>query len=209
MFFWKREKPNGDFFTWFEQAAANNVEGARLLEQLCMDFTNAEKKVEELHNLEHKGDEIGHRIYEKLNSVFMPPLDREDIAAIISGLDDVMDYIHEAAEAMCIYNIKAPTPQSCELATIIRLCAEEVAKQLPLLRRRRAMRGIDKGIIELNRLENKADILLREAVRELFQNPHDPIEVMAWTRIYETMERVTDKCEDIGDVLRGLVIKHA
>jgi len=209
MLFWKSGKPNGDFFTWFEQAAANNVEGARLLEDLCRDFSNAEKKVEELHNLEHKGDEIGHRIYEKLNGVFMPPLDREDIAAITSALDDVMDYIHEAAEAMCIYNIKAPTPQSCELATIIRQCAEEVAKQLPHLRRRRAMRGIPKGIIELNRLENQADNLLREAVRELFQKPHDPIEVMAWTRIYETMERVTDKCEDIGDVLRGLVIKHA
>lgn len=209
MLFWKRGKPNGDFFTWFEQAAANNVEGARLLEDLCRDFSNAEKKVEELHNLEHKGDEIGHRIYEKLNSVFMPPLDREDIAAITSALDDVMDYIHEAAEAMCIYNIKAPTSQSCELATIIRLCTEEVAKQLPHLRRRRAMRGIAKGIIELNRLENQADNLLREGVKELFQKPHDPIEVMAWTRIYETMERVTDKCEDIGDVLRGLVIKHA
>jgi uncharacterized protein Yka (UPF0111/DUF47 family) len=110
---------------------------------------------------------------------------------------------------MCIYNIKTPTPQSCELATIIRRSAEEVAKQLPQLRRRSTMRGIAKGIIELNRLENQADILLREAVKELFQNPHDPIEVMAWTRIYETMERVTDKCEDIGDVLRSVVIKHA
>jgi predicted phosphate transport protein (TIGR00153 family) len=180
-----------------------------MLEQLCADFSNAEKKVEQLHALEHKGDEIGHRVYEKLNSVFMPPLDREDISAIISGLDDVMDYIHEAAEAMCIYNIKTPTPQSCELATIIRRSAEEVAKQLPQLRRRSTMRGIAKGIIELNRLENQADILLREAVKELFQNPHDPIEVMAWTRIYETMERVTDKCEDIGDVLRSVVIKHA
>ena len=96
---------------------------------------------------------------------------------------------------MCIYNIKKPTRQSCELATIIRQCTEEVAKQIPHLRRRGTMRGISKGIIELNRLENQADILLRDAVKELFQNPHDPIEVMAWTRIYETMERVTDKEE--------------
>jgi predicted phosphate transport protein (TIGR00153 family) len=209
MMFWKRGKPNGNFFSWFEEAAANNVEAAKLLEKLCSDFSNVDKKVDELHALEHKGDEIGHRVYEKLNSVFMPPLDREDITAIIGGLDDVMDYIHEAAEAMSIYNIKKPTHQSCEMATIIRQCTEEVAKQIPHLRRRGTMRGISKGIIELNRLENQADILLRDAVKELFQNPHDPIEVMAWARIYETMERVTDKCEDIGDVLRGLVIKHA
>jgi len=207
--FFKSRKPDGDFFSWFEQAAANNVEGARLLEQLCGDFSSADKKVEKLHDLEHKGDEIGHMIYKKLNGVFMPPLDREDIATITRALDDVMDYIHEAADAMVIYNIQSPTPKACELSTIIRACAEEVAKQLPHLRRRSTMRSIDAGVIELNRLENQADIILREAVRELFAQENDPIKVMAWTRIYETMERVTDKCEDIGDVLRGLVIKHA
>ena len=202
-------RKNDDFFGRFEEAAQNNVEAARLLDRLFADFTNAADLVERLHELEHKGDGISHDVYRKLNSVFMPPLDREDIIALTRALDDVMDYIHEAADATCIYNIAAPTPVSRELATIIVACTEQVAKQLPNLRQRRAMRNVEEGVIELHRLENQADRLLREGVMDLFHRPHDPTEVIAWSRIYETMERVTDKCEDIADVLRGLVIKHA
>jgi predicted phosphate transport protein (TIGR00153 family) len=205
----KPRKRNSDFFDWFEEASRNNVEAARLLQRLCKDFSCAEELAEEIHDLEHKNDQIGHSIYQKLNKVFMPPLDREDIAALASALDDVMDYIHETADAICIYNVKDPTPVGVRLAEIIVSCTEEVVKQLPLLRQRRSMRRINTGVIELNRLENEADKLLREGVKELFKNPHDPIEVIAWSRIYETMEGVTDKSEDIGDVLRGLVIKHA
>lgn len=205
----KPRKPNGDFFGRFEEAAQNNVEAAKLLDQLCHDYSNADRLAKQLHDLEHKGDEITHSIYQTLNKVFMPPLDREDIIAITSALDDVIDHIHEAADAMCVYNIKEPTAIASSLATIIVACTEAVANELPKLRHRRLMRGIDKGVIELHRLENQADALLREGVMELFHRPHDAIQVIAWSRIYETMERVTDKCEDIADVLRGLVIKHA
>ena len=205
----KPRKTNGDFFGRFESAAQNNVDAAKLLDRLCHDFSNAESIVKEVHDLEHKGDEITHDIYQALNKVFMPPLDREDIIAITRALDDVIDHIHEAADAMCVYNIKAPTPVASSLATIIVACTEAVANELPKLRSRSAMRNINGGVIELHRLENQADMLLREGVMDLFHRPQDPVQVIAWSRIYETMERVTDKCEDIGDVLRGLVIKHA
>lgn len=205
----KPRKSNGDFFGRFEDAAQNNVDAARLLAQLCHDYSNAETIVKQLHDLEHKGDLITHAIYETLNNVFIPPLDREDIIAITGALDDVMDHIHEAADAMCIYNIKEPTAVAASLAAIIVASTEAVAKELPKLRQRRAMRSINDGVIELHRLENQADTLLRQGVMDLFHSPHDPILVIAWSRIYETMERVTDKCEDIADVLRGLVIKHA
>jgi len=92
---------------------------------------------------------------------------------------------------------------------VIVRCTEAVAHELPKLRHRRTMRGINEGVIEIHRLENQADTLLSEGVGKLFHEPHDPIQVIAWSRIYETMESVTDKCEDIADVLRGLVIKHA
>lgn len=193
----------------FDGAAQNNVNAARLLDQLCHDFSNAEAKVKDLHDLEHRGDEITHDIYKALNKVFMPPLDREDIIAITRALDDVIDNIYGAADAMCVYNIQAPTPIAASLAAVIVAGTESVAKELPKLRQRRTMRDIEEGVIELHRLENKADALLREGVKELFHTPHDPVQVIAWSRIYETMERVTDKCEDIADVLRGLVIKHA
>jgi predicted phosphate transport protein (TIGR00153 family) len=205
----KPRKPNGDFFGRFEEAAQNNTDAARLLDRLCRDFANAEEMAKQLHDLEHKGDEITHAIYETLNKVFMPPLDREDIIAMTGALDDVIDHIHEAADAMYVYNVKEPTAIASSLATIIVGCTEAVARELPKLRHRRTMRSINEGVIELHRLENQADALLREGAIDLFHNPHDPIQVIAWSRIYETMERVTDKCEDIADVLRGLVIKHA
>lgn len=205
----KPRKANGDFFGRFEEAAQNNVDAAKLLDQLCHDFPNAERVVKQLHDLEHKGDEITHAIYLTLNKVFMPPLDREDIIAITSALDDVIDHIHGAADAMCVYNIKEPTPVASSLAAIIVACTEAVAKELPKLRQRRTMRSINEGVIEIHRLENQADALLREGVMDLFHRHHDPVLVIAWSRIYETMENVTDKCEDIADVLRGLVIKHA
>ncbi len=205
----KPRKPNSDFFDWFEEAAQNNIEAAGMLDRLCSEFSDVEKMAGELHELEHKGDEVVHSIYNKLNNVFMPPLDREDIIAIAIALDDVMDQIHAAADAMSIYNIKAPTPVACQLAKIIVACTREVAKQLPNLRQRRSMKHVEEGVIELHRLENQADNLLREGVKDLFHKPHDPTDLIAWTRIYEIMEQVTDKCEDIADVLRGLVIKHA
>lgn len=205
----KPRKPSDAFFGRFEEAAHNNVEAARLLDQLCRDFSNADAMCKRLHELEHKGDEITHAVYQTLNKIFMPPLDREDIIAITSALDDVMDHIHEAADAMCIYNIKTPTAVASSLATVIVSCTEAVATALPKLRQRRSMRTIEEGVIELHRLENQADGLLREGVTDLFHTPHDPIQVIAWSRIYETMESVTDKCEDIADVLRGLAIKHA
>ena len=201
-------KKHDEFFGRFEEAAQNNLAAARLLEGLFADFGNLAAHVEQLHALEHKGDGIAHDVYRTLNSVFMPPLDREDIIALTRALDDVMDYIHEAADAMCIYNISAPTPIAQSLATLIVACAEQVAQQLPNLRHRHTMKRVEAGIIELHRLENQADQLLREGVMDLFHNPHDPTAVIAWSRIYETMERVTDECEDIADVLRGLVIKH-
>jgi predicted phosphate transport protein (TIGR00153 family) len=205
----KPRKENSDFFDWFEEAAQNNIEAAELLERLCGDFANVDAMVAQLHDLEHKGDGIVHSTYKKLNNVFMPPLDREDIIAIASALDDVMDYIHKAADAMSVYNIQKPTSVACKLATVIVACTKEVAKQLPNLRQRRAMSRVEEGVIEIHRLENQADTLLREGVKDLFHRPHDPTEVIAWSRIYENMELVTDKCEDIADVLRGLVIKHA
>jgi predicted phosphate transport protein (TIGR00153 family) len=205
----KADKANTDFFGQFEQAAQNNIDAARLLDRLCHDFSNAEAMVKELHDLEHKGDDITHSVYETLNRIFIPPLDREDIIALTSSLDDVMDYIHEAGDALVVYNVKTPTPIAVSLAAVIVACTEAVALELPKLRKRSTMRAINGGIIRIHELENEADTLLRAGVMDLFHRPQDPTLVIAWSRIYETMERVTDECEDIADVLRGLVIKHA
>ena len=205
----KPDKLKIDFFGGFEEAARNNVEAAKLLDQVCREFHEIDAIVVRLRELEHKGDEITHRMYASLNSVFIPPLDREDIIAIATGLDNVMDHIDESADAMSMYNVAAPTSVACALARIIVECTEVVAKYLPRLRSRSGMRQVHEGVVEIHRLENEGDALLRQGVVDLFHRPHDPTEIIAWSRIYETMEHVTDDCEDIADVLRGLVIKHA
>jgi len=201
-------EPKADFFGCFEEAARNNVEAANLLDQLCRDFRESDVMVARLHDLEHVGDAITHRVYASLHTAFMPPLDREDIIAIATGLDNVMDHIYEAADAMCVYNIAAPTEVARSLSAIIVRCADGVAALMPHLRSRTAMKRVQDGMVEIHRLENEADALLRKGVMELFHRPHDPTEIIAWSRIYETMEHVTDDSEDIADVLRGLVIKH-
>jgi uncharacterized protein len=202
-------KKHADFFTWFEEAANNNVAAARLLDELCRNFSAPGQMVERIHDLEHRNDDISHSIYEQLNKVFMPPMDREDIIALTRALDDVMDTIHACADAMYVYNVQEPTPTAQALAKSILACTEEVARYIPDLRQRRSMGHLNEGIIEINRLENQADELLRQGLIELFHSPHPPLEVLTWSRIYEMMEEVTDKSEDIADVLRGLVIKNA
>ena len=205
----KIRKPKVDFFGGFEEAAQNNIDAAYLLDELCREFHEPERVVAHLHDLEHKGDEITHRVHAWLQEVFMPPLDREGIIAIAIGLDNVMDHVNEAADAMFVYNITAPTTVARALATIIVECTEVLARQLPHLRSRAGMRQVHEGVVEIHRLENAGDALLRQGIVDLFHRPHNPTEVIAGSRIYETMERVTDECEDIADVLRGLVIKHA
>ena len=205
----KTGKKSDDFFTWFEQAATNNVAAARLLDELCRTFQNPQGMADQIHDLEHAGDDISHHIYEQLNKVFMPPLDREDIITITRALDDVMDFIHAAADAMFVYNVQGPNATAQGLAGVILACTEEVAKHIGDLRGRRTLPRLQEAIVELNRLENQADEILRAGMIRLFHEPHNPAEVLAWSKIYEMMEEVTDKSEDIADVLRGLVIKNA
>ena len=205
----RSKRPKVDFFELFEEAARNNVAAATIFHGLCREFRDAEATVERLHDLEHKGDQIIDRMYESLHGVFMPPLDREDIIAIGTGLDDAMDHIHEAADAMSNYNVQRITPVATELAGLIVDCTQAVAQEIPHLRSRSAMKQLRAGVARIHTLENEGDRLLRQGIVELFHQPHDPIAVIAWHRIYELMELVTDDCEEIADVLHGIAIKHA
>jgi len=198
-----------NFYRWFEQAAENNVAAALGLQQLCADYKNAPAAAERIHDYEHKGDDISHQIYDELNRVFVTPLDREDIIALTRSLDDVTDLIHASADAMAVYNIKESTTAACALAGTIVAATKIVAQAMPKLRNRRTFRDVSTAVIEINRLENEADEVLRDALMELFRDPKDPMDVIRWRDIYEMMESVTDAAEDISDVLRSLVTKYA
>ncbi len=203
------KKDDTSFFQWFEDAANNSLQAAIGLRELCYDFRDPLEAASRLHEYEHRGDEIGHRIYEQLNKSFVTPLDREDIINLYSAIDNVTDFIHSAADMMAVYKVEAVPPTAQQLSDCIVGCTEEVTKAVPHLRKRKELELIQASVIQINSLENKADDLLRAGLAELFSHPEDVIHIIKWRDIYEEMEGATDKAEDIADVLRGLVIKNA
>jgi len=202
-------RDEGSFYQWLEDAANNTLQAAQALETLCNNFGNPQEAAARLHEFEHRGDEIGHRIYEQLNKTFITPLDREDIISLYSSIDDMTDFVHSAADMMAVYKVEAVPPTAQQLAECVVGCAEEIVKALPHLRKRKELHLIQPSVIQINSLENKADDILRSGLVELFTHPEDVVHIIKWRDIYEEMEEATDKAEDIADVLRGLVIKNA
>jgi predicted phosphate transport protein (TIGR00153 family) len=195
------------FYDYFEQQSDNILKAAALLNDLARDFSDARAKTHLIKEVELAGDLITHEIVRKLNTTFITPLDREDIHALATRLDDVLDYIEAAAERLVVYRIKEPTSACRAFAEIIVKTAEAMDRAI------RCLRNMDPGFhehaVEVNRLENTADNLLRDSLAALFDEAGDPIEVIKWKEIYETMEIVTDRCEDVANVIEGIILKMA
>jgi predicted phosphate transport protein (TIGR00153 family) len=197
------------FYDLFEQAAANLVQAATQLVDLLEHFQDVPQKVQRVRDLEHVGDNITHELMALLHRTFVTPLDREDISLLAHSLDDVMDFMDAAAISMLIYRIKAPTEKARQLARLIVQCTEVVDHAIKKLRNRGGFRDILNDAIELNRLENEADQVLREALMELFDNHTNPVEIIKWREIYEQLESATDRCEDVANILEGVVLKYS
>ena len=193
------------FFDMFEALALNILDGAKELRDLMDGFQGVEDKTRLLKDIEHKGDSITHEIITKLNKTFVTPIDREDIHALASTLDDILDTIEASAVRVFLYKITEPTAIAVRFADIILRSTEEVVKTIVCLRN---MEDIFGHCVEINRLENEADQLLREAYQELFAAPQDPLFVLKWKDIYETLEASTDRCEDVANILEGIVLKN-
>jgi len=198
-----------EVFGLFEGSAQNVVATAQVLKDMVDTWEDVEKRVGEITELEHKGDTITHQIMAQLNRTFVTPFDREDIAQLAQSLDDVVDFIQAAADAMLVYKVKQPSQRAKELADIIVQAAAEVAKAMPHLRQRADLKQTYERCVEINRLENMADRVFRSAMAELFDNTTDIAEVIKWREIYEYMESATDRCEDVANVLEGVALKHA
>ncbi len=197
------------FFDLFEESARNMVKVAQKLKELVDNWQNVEARVNEITELEHEGDTIAHQIIHQLHRTFVTPFDREDIALLSHSLDDVVDFIEAAADAMLIYKVDKPGQRARELADIVVQSATEVEKVMPGLRHRSQLPQLLKGCIEMNRLENAADDIFRSAIGELFENTTDITQIIKWREIYEHMETATDRCEDVANVLEGVALKHA
>ena len=194
------------FFQMFAEMAGNLGDGARLLKKTLDEFKDVEARVQQLKDIEHRGDEMTHNILTKLNQTFITPFDREDIYRLASSLDDVLDFIYAAGVRLVMYKIRSAPPAASQLADII---VRQCDQLLP------AVTGLEKHdsvlnyCVEINRLENEADGIARSAIGALFDKETDPISLIKLKELYEVLETATDKAEDAANELEGVVLKSA
>ena len=201
------------FFGHFRDAAANAVDVAVALGEVVEQGDEVERKVRRLRDLEHRGDEITHRVFNALNSTFVTPLDREDIRDLAGHLDDFVDGVEEAARRLWLYRLAERTEPARLLARILREQADLLAVAVPLLERAgKEGPALLRHTVELHRLENEADDALNEALATLYDGVTEVpalVRAMRWGEIYGLLEDATDRAEDVANTLEGIVHKHA
>jgi len=194
------------FFDLFAQQGALVREGCDLLLDMLNHFDQREDHARRLKDVEHRGDLVTHEIFERLNRTFITPLEREDIHQLASGLDDVLDSVEAIGHRMVIFKVPNVTAQAMQLAEILTRCARQIEQASASLRE---FKNLMAFTIEINRLENEADQISREAVADLFTGRHDLLDVMRWKEIYGRLENAADQCEDVANTIESIVIKNS
>ena len=196
------------FFDLFEQLSGILLKAGGLLAEATGRPETLPENAKRLERLEHDGDQITHEIITRLNKTFITPIDREDIHGLTTALDDVLDLIEAATERFILYKVTSILPQAQQIAKVIQEQVQEIHAVMPKLRHLRHEQ-IMQHCIEINRLENAGDRLLRDAFAALFNGTPDPLQVIKWRELYELLESATDKCEDVANVIEGIVLKNA
>lgn len=197
------------FFEMFDEQVKKVVYGARLLKEMMENFQDLETMAKRIKEVEEDGDSITHRIVEKLNRTFVTPIDREDIHNLTSRLDDVLDYMEAVAERIILFKIKKKTQEAVMLSDVLLKSVLTVEKAVYNLKNLKKADEILNDCIEINRLENIADCYLREAVANLFEIESDPREIIKWKEIYENLENAVDRCEDVANIIEGVILKYS
>ena len=192
------------FFRMFSEVSQNLTQGTRLLHDILKNPANMEPRLDQLQEIEHRGDDMTHGILTALNQTFITPFDREDIHRLTSSLDDVLDYVNAAGVRLRLYKIKSPPSIAAELAAMIVEQSEELAQGVSLLEKNKL---VLEHCVEVHRLENEADRLSRKAIADLFDNEKDPIQLIKIKELYEVLETATDKAEDAANVLEAVALK--
>jgi predicted phosphate transport protein (TIGR00153 family) len=194
------------FFDLFIEAGQNTLDAARLLDQTMGVWPDAGELPRQIVDAEHKGDQITHNIVKRLNSTFVTPIDREDIYALATQMDDIVDYTEEAADFLGLYKIEAPMAQAQALTKVLVASCEQLAMGLENLP---SFKDLDKYWIEIHRLENDGDRISRDAVASLFSNGIDPMVVIRWKDMFAVLEEAIDATETAAQILEGIVIKNS
>jgi predicted phosphate transport protein (TIGR00153 family) len=198
-----------NFYDLFERGAAKVHEGVQLLEDLVKDFVNVPLKAKRIKDVEHEADLITHETVAKLNKTFLTPLDREDIHDLISSLDNILDHVEAAADKLSLYRVTEVKPDSVLLTDILLHAVQEVREAIGQLRNLKGADSILKYCIEINRLENEGDFVYRSAIAKLFEKGDDPLDVLKWKEVYESIENAIDSCEDVANVMEAIALKNA
>jgi predicted phosphate transport protein (TIGR00153 family) len=194
-----------DFFALFRKQGSQVRLGCELLLDMMEHFEDLENKAARLKQVEHEGDLVTHEIFEKLNRTFITPLEREDIHDLASGLDDVLDAVESIGSRLVLFRVPAPTPEALKLGHLIVQCGAQLEKAVSHLQEFKNLMGFS---IEINRLENEADALSRNAVADLFNGGRDPIDVLRWRELYGRLERATDLSEDVANIIEAIILKN-
>lgn len=199
------------FFELFEKMTATIVEAARYLESVIEDLEDLEVRLVRLKELEHEGDVITHDTANRLNKTFLTPLDREDLFALTSQLDEVLDWIEEAGQDLGVYRISIPRADARRMAGVIVRASMELDSAVKQLRdHKKNNASIRRHLVEINRLENEGDTIYRQAVSAIFEEDGlSPIQVMKWKEIFDGLENAIDACERAAHVIDGILLKHA
>jgi predicted phosphate transport protein (TIGR00153 family) len=195
-----------EFLHLLATSAHNVLAAANALKTMFDDYSNPAARWQTVEETEHEGDRITHAIMKKLNQTFIPFTDRKNLHALASALDDVVDSIEAAASRMVLYKIERPTPESREIVDLIVESAEQIVKAMTHLPK---FEGVEAACVEINRLENAVDGLYRRAIAGLFDGAKPVLEITKWKEIYETLEGVTDRCEDVAVVVESIALRHS
>src|SRR3954471_18920536 len=194
-----------EFFDLFEEAGNNAVRAAGLLEHMLDHWPDHGESLRDVVVCEQEGDRITHDIIQRLNQTFVTPFDREDIIALASSLDDIVDFIEEVADFLGLYRIEAPMEQAERMAAVLRDATRQIAAAIPRLR---TLKDIHHYTVEVNRLENEGDRIFREGVASLFERGIDPMMVIRWKDIFERLEDAIDSTETAMNIIAGIIIKN-
>jgi hypothetical protein len=194
------------FFDLFNQAGQNTLRAARMLREMLQKWPDDSGLAREILLAEQEGDRITHDIVQRVNSTFVTPIDGEDIYALATQVDDIVDFTEETADFLGLYKIEAPMEQAQAMADVLVKSCEQLAGALAGLR---GFKDLEHYWIEIHRLENEGDRLYRDAVAALFANGPDPMAVIRWKDLFTVLERAIDATETAAHILEGIVIKNS
>jgi predicted phosphate transport protein (TIGR00153 family) len=202
------KKQDEDFYVLLTQSAENTLQAAHVFRQAMMSEGSPTVYQQELRDLEHKGDTITHSVFRGLNKVFITPIDREDILALAAKMDDVIDGIEECIARFDYLNIQATDHYMKEFSVVLVNACQYILDAIKLLSKKKYMQ-IAEFTVKINSMENEGDKLLRQGIKDIFHNPKDPYHDFKLKEMYEQLELTTDACENVADILDGIVLKYA